>query len=133
MRTALVVLTTALVCLACGGELPKKMDVPTATPTYDAETLRMKYDLVMSLIQDLSCTDDSQCASFAFGIKACGGPGRYVVYSTAHVDGKALSDAIADFNAYDAGWQAQEGSLSDCMLTPAANPRCVQNQCVDQR
>ena len=131
MRTTLVVLSMALVCLACGGELPKKMDLPTVAPTYDAETLKMKHDLVMSLIQDLSCTGDSQCGSFAFGVKACGGPAMYVVYSIPHVDAKALSDAVADYNAYQAGWQAQQGILSDCMLTPNANPACVQNQCVD--
>lgn len=134
MRTALVVLSLAVICLACGGEmLPGKTGLPTVTPTYDSETLKMKYDLVMSLIQDLSCTDDSQCGSFALGVKACGGPAKYVVFSTAHVDGKALSDAVADFNAYDAGWQAQEGILSDCSLAQDANPACVQNQCVDQR
>jgi hypothetical protein len=123
------VLSVALILLACGSDAPKMMD---PTPRYDAETLKMKGDLVMSLIKDLSCTDDSQCSSFAYGVKACGGPAQYVVYSTAHVDGQALSDAVADFNAYDAGWIAQESVLSDCMLTPAASPGCVQSQCLDR-
>ncbi len=137
MPKALVVLSrvfalsSALLCFGCGETLPK-MDPTEATPKYDAETLRMKHDLVMSLIQDLSCTDDSQCSSFAFGVKACGGAAMYVVYSIAHVDATALSDAVADYNAYQAGWQAQQGILSDCMLTPDASPGCNQNQCVDR-
>jgi hypothetical protein len=120
---------SALGVLACSGDSPTpKMDV---TPAYDADTLKMKGDLVMALIRDLTCNDDSQCSSFAYGVKACGGPAMYVVYSTLFVDPKALSDAVADFNAYDAGWILQEKILSDCMLAPTASPACVQNSCVD--
>ena len=113
-------------------EIQRRDRKAEAPPLYDAETLAKKRRKVLALISDLSCRDDSQCASLAFGSKPCGGPRENRVYSTAWVDAHRLSEAVADYNAYEAGWNQQEELQSDCAVATEAQPACVQRNCIDR-
>ncbi len=100
-------------------------------PHYDRATLEMKYQAVYALVQDLSCTDSSVCASIGIGSKPCGGPWRYLVYSTATVDVQELIAKVADLYAYESGYNAQEHIISDCSIARSAQPSCVGQKCID--
>jgi len=122
----LLMMATVLPGLGCSGEGPSM----EAVPHYDAETLRMKYEAIQTLIADLSCTVKSDCHTVGVGTKGCGGTQQYLVYSGATVDGGALARAVEDFNAYQAGYYAEHGTpLSDCSLTPVPLPDCVGDKC----
>lgn len=98
---------------------------------YDRAGVDQRYQTVYNLTQDLSCTDSSVCLSIGIGSKPCGGPWRYLVYSAATVDPEKLNAAVADLDAYEAGYNQQEGLISDCSFPPLANPSCVNSNCVD--
>lgn len=126
MKTTLSLVTIALLLLACNGDTGV-----SPVPHYDAGTLAMKYEIVYALVQDLSCTESSVCSSIGIGSKPCGGPWRYLVYSTATVDVEELSRAVADLNEYEAGFNTQEHRMSDCSVAQAVQPGCVEQKCVD--
>jgi len=126
MRTRLAILAMSLLLITCcrGSEQSLRLQ-------YDRATLDMKYQAVYNLIQDLSCSDSSACASIGVGSKPCGGPWSYLVYSNDTVDEKELALTVADLKAYEAGYNAQEGIISDCSMAREARPGCVDHKCVD--
>jgi hypothetical protein len=126
MRTRLTILTMILLLFACDQESKQ-----SPVPRYDRATLDMKYQAVHNLIQDLSCTDSSSCASIGVGSKPCGGPWSFLVYSKDAVDQEELTVTVADLNAYEAEYNAQEGIVSDCSMAREAKPGCVDHKCVD--
>ena len=126
MRTKLTILTMILLLFACGRD--SKL---SPVPQYDRATLDMKFQAVHNLIQDLYCTDSSACASISVGSKPCGGPWHYLVYSKDTVNEEVLTVMVADLNAYEAGYNVQEGIVSDCSMAREANPGCVDRRCVD--
>jgi hypothetical protein len=126
MRTTLTILAMIFLLFACSRESEHVL-----RPQYNRATLDMKYQAVYNLTQDLSCSDSSACASIGVGAKPCGGPWRYLVYSKDTVDEDELTATVADLNAYEAGYNAQEGIVSDCSMAREANPGCVDHKCVD--
>ncbi len=116
----MVVITIML--FACNGE---------GSSSYDRAGVDQRYQAVSALTQDLSCTDSTVCLSIGIGSKPCGGPWRNLVYSAATVAPEKLTAAVADLNAFEAGYNQQEGLLSDCSLASPANPSCVNHNCVD--
>lgn len=111
MRTALLIFTMTIMVFACTSE-PRS--------AYDRAGLDQRYQAVYDLTKDLACTDSAECLSIGIGSKPCGGPWRYLVYSTATVDSEKLKSAVADLNGYEAGYNQQEGLSSDCSLAPPA-------------
>lgn len=103
----------------------------TSNAAYSRAGVDERHQAVNKLTKDLSCTDSSVCLSAGIGSKPCGGPWRYHVYSSATTDAEKLKAAVADLNAYEAGYNQQEGIMSDCSLAPLANPSCVNSKCVD--
>ena len=99
---------------------------------YDAETLAKKREKVLGVLANLWCRDDSQCASVALGSRPCGGPRENRVYSLASVEERRLTSMVADYNAYEAGWNEQEGLSSDCSVAAEAQPACLDHKCIDR-
>ena len=126
MGTRLPIVTMTVLLVAC-----TRSPTMSPLPHYDRVTLAMKYQAVYDLVQDLSCTDSSVCASIGIGSKPCGGPWRYLVYATTRVDVEKLMSLVADLDAYEAGYNAQEGIISDCSLAHSAQPGCVDGKCID--
>jgi hypothetical protein len=56
----------------------------------------------------------AQCKHIAFGAKPCGGPWRYLVYSTARTDETRLKKLVSDYNALEKQINVEEGLVSDC-------------------
>ncbi len=121
MRRLGLIFITIIGLFACTG----------TSPSYNKSGVDQRYQAVYNLTQDLSCTDSSVCSSIGIGSKPCGGPWKYLVYSTATVDGEQLRTAVADLNSYEAGYNQQEGLVSDCSLATPANPRCSNYKCID--
>lgn len=121
MKTAFLTIVT-MILFACARDQPKQ---------YDRAGVDRRYQAVYDLTKDLSCADATVCSSIGIGAKPCGGPWLNLVYSTATVSADALTAAVDDLNAYEAGYNREQGGASDCSMAPPANPGCVNNQCVD--
>jgi hypothetical protein len=115
---------------ACGAATP--VSDPTSPPTCEqaGETLlKCKADMEQ-MIADLSCSADSDCASFPFGAKPCGGPWQYVVYSRPNVDESRLAEKAKECGALlVAVNKVCPPTLSDCMMVDAPKLSCEAGRC----
>jgi hypothetical protein len=71
-----------------------------------------------------------QCRTIAFGSKLCGGPWRFLIYSTASTDSVELAAAVAAYNAREAELNVSEGRYSDCSVPKEPQLRVVNGRCV---
>ena len=80
---------------------------------------------VEALIGDAACASDAQCRTVGIGAKACGGPQRYLAWSTRSTDAAALERA-ADRSARAAETAAAAaGILSTCRIITDPGAHCV--------
>lgn len=78
-----------------------------------------------------SSTD--QCRTIAFGSKPCGGPWRYLVYSTEVTDPETLEKLVADYNALQAEINEENEVASDCMYVVDPGATLEDDICVLRR
>jgi hypothetical protein len=109
----LVVTLVAGMMLGCVGKQPRQEE------TADPETLA----------KDSPCSSPSVCQTIAFGAKACGGPQRYLIYSTTATDTARLAREVARYNDAEGKRNRDEGRMSDCMAVLRPQVRCVSGQC----
>lgn len=69
---------------------------------------------ILQMIGDASASDVSFCREIAFGSKPCGGPWKYLVYSTAKTDSLALANMVAKYNQMEKDINERDGGVSDC-------------------
>ncbi len=74
----------------------------------------------------------TSCKLAEVGVKACGGPERYIIYSTEVADEKALLELIARYNEASAALNRENQLVSDCSVI--TRPRITLNNgiCVPQ-
>ncbi len=100
-----------------------------------------------SLIGDAACDSDAQCHTVAVGSKACGGPERFVAWSSLRTDSAAVQTAasrdaggdratlqsprrmsncavVTDPGAYCSVGASQRPSAASAQANPAAAGRC---------
>lgn len=82
-----------------------------------------------ALVGDAACSDNAQCRTVGWGAKACGGPERWVAYSTARTDGAALEQLARQHAEQQRASQARSGIVSNCMYVADPGAQCVANRC----
>ncbi|MGH7859679.1 MAG: hypothetical protein ACREQY_20320 [Candidatus Binatia bacterium] len=85
---------------------------------------------IRTLIGEARAERPEQCLAIAFGAKPCGGPWRYLVYSTAATDGARLETLVAEYNALDRRRNGEEGLVSDCAFVGPPALALVAGRCV---
>ncbi len=80
-------------------------------------------------IRDAACSSDAQCHSLALGAKACGGPLRYLAWSSQRSDAARLQALAEQLRRADEAGNAQQGRISDCRLVTDPGARCVAGRC----
>jgi len=120
-RAALVSLLLAgFVVCACAGP-----SAPLSAPS-TAERDHAWAD-VQALVGDATCRADDQCHVVGVGARACGGPSRYIAWSSRVTDGDKLAAAAQHQRDLERASQRAEGRMSDCrvMAVPVAQCRPV--------
>ena len=105
---------------------PATAPVPSSTATATAA------QRVESAIGAAACDNPGQCRTLAFGGKACGGPERYLAYSTKQTEVAQLQALAAEVAAQRRADDAQAGRMSTCSVTPDPGATCQAGRCVLQ-
>ena len=80
-----------------------------------------------------ACDSTQQCHTLAIGAKACGGPERYLAWSSKDYDGKKLK-ALAQAQAEASRKQQQaDGMMSTCAIVTDPGATCEAGRCVLQK
>jgi len=85
---------------------------------------------IQDAIGDAACDGASQCRTIAIGSKACGGPERYLAWSSARTDGAWLARVASQYAAARRLDDEKSGLMSTCeqIIDPGAT--CRQQRCV---
>ncbi|MEO8934747.1 MAG: hypothetical protein ABI295_10615 [Xanthomarina sp.] len=85
---------------------------------------------IEDLAQTSICNADSECRYVAFGIKPCGGPWEYLIYTTS-IDTLELKNLVIEYNNLEAKFNQECDAISDCMMVmPPTSFNCTNNSCI---
>jgi hypothetical protein len=77
-----------------------------------------------------ACDTDDQCHTIGVGHKACGGPERYLAWSSKNDDGTRLRALVAEHAAARQAEDTKSGMMSTCSIVPDPGATCSAGQCV---
>jgi len=117
---------TLAAVVASAGAGPPSAKADAAAPAAGAsaaERARAWAD-VQALVADATCRSDDQCHVIGVGARACGGPARYIAWSSRVTDGAALEAAAHRQAELDRAAQRAERRVSDCRALPVPLAQC---------
>jgi len=112
-----------LLLIACAGAQAPPV-------TIGADNTARLWQQIQSANADTSCDGDSQCHSLGVGSKACGGPERYLAWSSKHSDGAALQALAQQHSAARRADDARAGMMSTCSVVSDPGAVCRAGRCV---
>lgn len=115
---------------ACAGRLRYPW-IHDRTEEEDWRLLDRLRDYILGYVGSAPCSGDGDCRYLAFGAKPCGGPWRYLVYSTRNVDPDLLAALVNRYNAANAVLNRRWHAISDCSIPPIPRAGCSLGSCVD--
>lgn len=77
-----------------------------------------------------ACDAIEQCHTIGIGHKACGGPERYLAWSSKNSDGSRLRALVAEHAAARQAEDTKQGLMSTCSVVPDPGATCAAGQCV---
>lgn len=93
----------------------------------DLEELRRE---ILEMVEDASASDVRFCREIALGVKPCGGPWEYLVYSVETTDSVALQLKVAEYNRLQREYNEETGQASDCAFVTPAGVELARGSCV---
>ena len=100
----------------------------TDSATTGSASLDKSNSALNELVQDTSCTASFQCKVLEVGQRACGGPSRYVVYSTLNTEQEKVEQLAQQINALEADNNKSNG-LTDCLPVLPVQALCISQTC----
>lgn len=104
-----------------------RSDAPQAPPTASASAPLLAR--IEAERGDAACDSDSQCHTIGVGHKACGGPERYLAWSSKHSDGARLRALVAEHAAARSAEDTKAGMMSTCSVVPDPGATCAAGHC----
>lgn len=95
---------------------------PVAAPTLMQQ--------IQAEIGDAGCDAAEQCKTVPIGRKACGGPERYMAWSTKRSDGAKIAQLGAAFAAERQAQNSKSGMASTCLMVTDPGASCSAGHCV---
>lgn len=85
---------------------------------------------IQAEIGDAACDSSDQCRTLAVGSKACGGPERYLPWSSKRSDGARLGQVAEQYAQARRIEDEKSGMMSTCELIMDPGATCQQQRCV---
>jgi hypothetical protein len=103
---------------------------PAPPPASDPAATAALWQQLQAENADTACDSDSQCHSLGVGAKACGGPERYLAWSSKQGDGAKLKALAEQHSAARRADDAREHMMSTCSLVSDPGAVCRAGRCV---
>jgi hypothetical protein len=88
-----------------------------SAPTADVPDAAQRNARIMQTIGNAECDSDAQCRVIGIGARACGGPQRYVAWSTLATDEAALRELV-EADAVESRKAQEKARMSSTCVTP---------------
>ncbi|HKY09176.1 MAG TPA: hypothetical protein VJQ55_13075 [Candidatus Binatia bacterium] len=127
----LVTASAGIAAVSAWNPLPlgRSSDVLEAFQQNDAARLKELNRIIEREIGTPTADQPSQCKSIPFGSKPCGGPARYLVYSTAKTNESRLTQLVHEFNALQKKINEERKLMSDCSFVTEPQVELVDKVC----
>jgi hypothetical protein len=125
----LLLLAVSAVIAAFNGWNPLSMHPLQAFQQNDSQRLKELNRIIEQEIGTATADQPSQCKSIAFGSKPCGGPVRYLAYSTTKTNESRLKQLVNEFNGLEKKINEERKMISDCMLVTEPKVELVDKVC----
>jgi len=86
---------------------------------------------ILEIVNDLNCQDSTDCQFISFGVKPCGGPWKYIIYSVTNVDNFVLNEKVKEYNVYNEILNNRYGWISDCSFAEPPVLGCIGGECIN--
>jgi hypothetical protein len=116
--------TLAATCLVLSLGLPACANEPARAPT-PAQALQA----IERAIGDAPCDSNADCRVIGVGAKACGGPERYLPWSTRYTQQPELERLVGQHRELRRTQDVRDGRVSNCAVTPVPAVACVASRC----
>ncbi|RUO65953.1 hypothetical protein SAMN06297229_0578 [Pseudidiomarina planktonica] len=94
------------------------------------QELAEKRQQIRDIIRPPRASDITQCKLVGLGSRPCGGPERYVIYSTETTDETKLLPAVEEYNRMHKILNEQQGQISICEMLPEPNIALNSGMCM---
>ena len=85
---------------------------------------------IQAAVGDANCGSDAQCRTLPIGEKACGGPERWLAWSTTSPKAGQLPAWAAELATLARQRNQRSGMLSNCQYMPDPGAACRDQHCV---
>jgi hypothetical protein len=119
-------LAVAGMMLGCGGKQPRQEKPAAGIIANGDSSLRGS---ILAQVAQAPCAAASVCRTIGLGVKPCGGPQQYLIYSTAATDSVRLTREVARYNEAESRRNRERGLVSDCRALLRPRVSCVSGQC----
>ena len=130
-RANQITLTVGLVAILLSPAFARAVDAQTAQQKLEVEKGSLEQQ-IRAKNQHLSCAGDGNCESMPMGEKPCGGPAKYLIYSTSNIYVADIQKLVARYTEVEK--RLNNGSMnivSTCSSLAEPDPRCEKDLCVD--
>jgi hypothetical protein len=130
MRKLVLLLFAA--CSACSSGAQTEPQSATALNEASAAKAQPATDTlarIQALVGTPSCTGDAQCHTLAIGAKACGGPERYLAWSSAHTSETELRSLGEAYQEERRAANTASGMMSTCSFLADPGAVCKAGSC----
>ncbi|MDT9000910.1 hypothetical protein RQP53_16660 [Paucibacter sp. APW11] len=100
-----------------------------AAPPKSLPASEQLWSRIETEIGDARCESDSQCRSAAVGDKPCGGPERYLAWSTLRSNETRLNQLLAEHRALRHAENLKSEMMSNCQFNADPGARCIAQRC----
>ena len=129
--------TSALLRAVCASLLLLTASACGSAPTQDDASPAPGNAGLLAQIQaevgPAACDSTQQCQTIAIGAKACGGPERYLAWSSKDNDGKKLKALPQNKKKTSHKQQKADGMMSTCSIVTDPGATCEAGRCVLQK
>ena len=109
---------------------PAPVTAPTPQPVARAAPASTLMQQITAEVGSAGCDTSAQCKTLAIGSKACGGPERYIAYSTKQSDVARLTRMASEDAAAKKAHNASSGMVSNCAMAMDPGATCSAGRCV---
>ena len=115
---------------ACGSAPPPaSTTAAAAAPAPVAGKTETLWKKIQAANADTSCDTQSQCHTIGAGSKACGGPERYIAWSSKNNDGAMLKELVEQHSAARRADDKRDQMMSTCSMISDPGAVCRAGQC----
>ena len=120
----LFALGIAPICIAKSPTTKKQLNFEQTS-----EWIRLNLE-IHKLQLNKTCVGDSDCHLLPFGARSCGGPKKYIAYSSRVTDSKLIEGKVERLNELEYQEVMRGGTISTCLAVTKPEIACINGRCI---